>query len=447
MEDRARVVIAGGARTPFAKAGGALRRLTARDLGVAAVREAVARSGFLPSEIDAVILGNVACPADAANISRVVALGAGLPESVPAHTVSRNCASGMEAVAQAAHLVATGQARVVVAGGVESMSNIPLLFSEEFKDILFDAMRAKSLGGRLAAYARLRPRHFKPIIGLEAGLTDPLCGLNMGQTAEVLAAEFGITREAQDRFALESHRRAVAAASKLREEMTPVFAPAGGARGNGAGSLRPLHDDVGPRANQTMEALARLKPYFDRARGTITAGNSSPVTDGAAAVVVAEEEKARAVLGGTDSAQSGSVSPLARIRSWASAGLSPRRMGLGAAFAVPGALSKAGMVLSDMDLVEINEAFAAQVLACVEALASPAFARDELSLPAAVGDLPPDRTNVNGGAIALGHPVGASGARLLLALASEMRRRGAALGLATMCVGGGQGSAMILEAL
>ena len=197
-------VIAGGARTPFAKSGTALRRLTAVDLGVAAVREAIARSGLAPEEIDAVIIGNVACPADAANISRVIAVRAGLPETVPAHTVNRNCASGMEAIAQAAHLVATGQSRAVVAGGVESMSNIPLLLSEDLKEILFSARRAKSWAVRMAVWSRLRPRHLKPVIGIEAGLTDPLCGLNMGETAEVLAAEFAITREEQDRFALSS---------------------------------------------------------------------------------------------------------------------------------------------------------------------------------------------------------------------------------------------------
>ena len=418
------VLIAGGARTPFVKAGGPARRLTAVDLGVAAVREAVARSGFASTEVDCVIMGNVASPADAANISRVVAVRSGVPESAPAHTVNRNCASGLEAIAQAASLVASGRADVVVAGGVESMSNIPLLFSEEFKDILFGAMRAKTLPAKLAVWSRLRPRHFKPIIGIEAGLTDPLCDLNMGQTAEVLASEFAISREEQDRFALESHRRAVAAASALRQEMTPVFPPARG------GAVTPLHDDVGPRSGQTLEALARLKPYFDKARGTITAGNSSPITDGAVAVVVARE----------------APSPLARIRSWASAGLSPRRMGLGPVHAVPPALAEAGLTLADVDLVEINEAFAAQVIACAAAMASDTFAREELGLTAAVGELHPERTNVNGGAIALGHPVGASGARLVLTLAHEMKRRGAGLGLATLCVGGGQGSAMVLEA-
>ena len=421
-------VLVAGARTPFAKAAGPLRRMTARDLGVAAVREAMARSGLAPSEIDAVIIGNVGSPADSSNIARVVAVGAGLPASVDAVTVNRNCASGLEAIVAAARLVAAGEARAVVAGGVESMSNVPLLFPESFKDILFAAARARSLFAKMAVFSRLRPRHFKPIIGLEAGLTDPLCGLNMGQTGEVLAAEFGISRQRQDQLALESHRRATAAAAKLREEMTPVFLPPDWGKA--------LHEDVGPRAQQTMEALAKLKPFFDRRSGTITPGNSSPITDGAAAVVIADEEYAKSV----------GAAPLARLRSWAAAGLSPRRMGLGPVYAVPRALARAGVSLRQVDLIELNEAFAAQVLACVSAMASERFAREELNLPAAVGELDPERTNVNGGAIALGHPVGASGARLALTLAHELRRRGAALGLATLCIGGGQGQALLLEA-
>ncbi|HKY31163.1 MAG TPA: thiolase family protein [Candidatus Polarisedimenticolia bacterium] len=421
-------LVVAGARTPFAKAGADLRRVSARELGVAAVREAVARSGFLPSEIDAVVMGNVASPADASNVARVIAVQAGLPEAVPAHTVNRNCASGMEAVAEAAEMIGSGRARVVVAGGVESMSNVPFLVTEELKDILTAAARARSFPARLRAWMRLRPRAFKPIPGLLAGLTDPLCGLSMGQTAEVLALEFGIGREEQDRFALESHRRAVAAADRLREEMTPVFLPP---RWDKA-----LHDDVGPRRQQTMEALARLKPHFDRERGTVTAGNSSPITDGAAAVVMAS----------ADAVRDRSLRPLASVRSWAAAGLSPRRMGLGPAFAAPLALARGGARLADVGLIEINEAFAAQVLACVAALASDRFAREELGLERAVGEIDPDRANVNGGAIALGHPVGASGARLVLTLAMEMRRRGAGLGLATLCIGGGQGMAVLLEA-
>jgi len=419
-----------GARTPFAKAGGDLRRMSAVSLGVAAVREAVARSGVSPDDVDAVILGNVGSPADASNVARVIAVTAGLPEAAPSHTVNRNCASGMEAIAQAARLIDAGQARIVVAGGVESMSNVPFLVTDGLKDILTDVSRAKGLAARLAAWSRLRPRHLAPIPGLLAGLTDPLCGLSMGQTAEVLAAQFGITRDLQDKLALESHRRATAAASRLQEEMTPVFPSSGR-------TVRGLHHDVGPRPQQTLEALAKLRPVFDRARGTITAGNSSPITDGAAAVVLASADVAR---------PGGTAPPLVRVRACAAAGLSPRRMGLGPAYAVPKVLKETGLRLSDMALVEINEAFAAQVLACAQALGSARFAREELGWDAPVGDLDPERTNVHGGAIALGHPVGASGARLVLTLALEMRRRGAPFGLATLCVGGGQGMAMILEA-
>ena len=271
-------VILAGARTPFARAGAALSRVRAVDLGVAAAREALARAEIAPEEVDAVIFGNVASPADSPNIARVIAVGAGLPVTVPAHTVNRNCASGMEAVMQAARLVACGEARVVIAGGVESMSNIPMFLPDATREILMAAARAKSFPAKLAVFARLRPRHFQPIHGLQAGLIDPLCGLNMGQTAEVLAAEFGITREAQDRLALESHLRAAAASMRLREEMTPIFLPPDYASA--------LHDDVGPRPAQTIAALAKLKPWFDRRRGTITPGNSSPITDGAAAVVL-----------------------------------------------------------------------------------------------------------------------------------------------------------------
>jgi len=425
------VVVVDGLRTPYSRAGTELKDVPADELGRIVAVELLARTDFDPEGLDEVIFGNIAQPPDAVNVARVAALRAGVPHRVPAFTVNRLCGSGLQSIVDAHYRIAAGQAEAILAGGVESMSNIPLLFSEEFKDVMFAAMRAKTLPARLAAWSRLRPRHFKPIIGLEAGLTDPLCGLNMGQTAEVLAAEFGISREEQDRFALESHRRAVAAASLLREEMTPIFAPAG------AGRLTPLHDDVGPRAGQTIEALAKLKPYFDKVRGTITAGNSSPITDGAAAVVVAHTEAME---------MAATARPLARIRSWASAGLSPRRMGLGPAYAVPRALAEARVSLADVDLVEINEAFSAQVIACVTAMASQEFARHELGLASAVGELRPERTNVNGGAIALGHPVGASGARLVLTLAHEMSRRGAGLGLATLCIGGGQGSAMVLEA-
>jgi acetyl-CoA C-acetyltransferase/acetyl-CoA acyltransferase len=266
----------------------------------------------------------------------------------------------------------------------------------------------------------------KPRFALAEALTDPVCGLNMGQTAEVLAREFRIERGRQDEFALLSHQRAVAARERLREEIVPFF-PAPG--------FEMVRDDTGPRENQSIESLARLKPYFDRRNGTVTVGNACPVTDGAVALLVGDEETARGWP----------VPPLGRVRAWAFAGLSPRRMGLGPVHAMAKALEEAGLTLEDVDLFEINEAFAAQVLACLEAAKSPAFARAELGREGALGEIPIERLDVNGGAIALGHPVGASGARLLLTLLLEMRRRGLRRGLASLCVGGGQGAAFILE--
>jgi acetyl-CoA acetyltransferase family protein len=253
----------------------------------------------------------------------------------------------------------------------------------------------------------------------------------MGETAEILADEFGISRDEQDHFALQSHRDAVAAAPRLAEEITPIFVPGG----NGRGSL--IDADIGPRPGQTLQALAKLRPVFDRRHGTITAGNASPITDGAAALVLASPDRARrAAL---------SDGPLGALRATAAVALSPRRMGLGPARAIPAVLSKAGLTLADIDLFEINEAFAAQVIACLRAIASDRFCREELRLPAALGSIPKGRLNVNGGAVALGHPVGASGARLALTLLMEMRRRRSRFGLASLCVGGGQGMAAVLE--
>ncbi len=415
-----------GVRTPFVKAGGAFRDTPAYELGRIAVGEAIARAELDPGRLDEVILGNCAQPAEAANVARVTALRAGVPEPVPAVTVHRNCASGMEAVAAAAQRIVAGDAKLVLAGGTESMSQIPLLYSLEYGAWLEGLMRAKTPLQRLGAVARFRPRLLKPRIALAEGLTDLVCGLNMGQTAEVLAREFRIDRAQQDAFALQSHHRAVAARPRLREEIVPVFA---------APRSDPVVDDVGPRENQTLEALAKLKPYFDRRNGTVTVGNACQVTDGAVALLV----------GGDEVAARWPTPPLARIRAYAFAGLSPARMGLGPVFATARALAKAGLELADCELFEINEAFAAQVLACLAAARSESFARRELGRELALGEFPLERLNVNGGAIALGHPVGASGARLLLTLALELRRRGWKRGLASLCVGGGQGAAFILE--
>jgi acetyl-CoA acetyltransferase family protein len=415
-----------GVRTPFVKAGAAFRGTPAYELGRIAVGEAIARADLDPARLDEVILGNCAQPAEAANVARITALRAGVPEPVPAVTVHRNCASGMESVATAAQRITGGDARLVLAGGIESMSQIPLLYSLEYGVWLEGLMRSKSPLQRLAAFGRFRPHLLRPRLALAEGLTDLVCGLNMGQTAEGLAREFRIDRQRQDAYALQSHHRAVAARARLREEIVPVFA---------GPNAEMVADDIGPRENQTLEALAKLKPYFDRKNGTVTVGNACQVTDGAVALLIGDDETAKRWP----------MPPLARLRSFAFAGLSPARMGLGPVFASAKALAKAGLELSDCELFEINEAFAAQVLACLEAAGSESFARRELSRERPLGEFPLDRLNVNGGAIALGHPVGASGARLLLTLALELRRRGLKRGLATLCVGGGQGAAFVLE--
>jgi len=419
-------IILGGVRTPFAKAGGPLRRTPVYELGRVAMGESLARLEIDPARLDHVLMGNCAMPAEAANSARVTALRAGIPESVPAATVHRNCASGMEAVADGLYRIAAGDARLVLAGGMESMSLIPLQYTQEYAEWLERLMRAKTPLQKLGQLTRFKLRMLTPRIAIAEGLTDLVCGLNMGQTAEVLSREFRITREQQDAYALTSHQRAIAARERLREEIVPVF-PAPG--------FEAVVDDVGPREGQTIEALAKLKPYFDRRNGTVTVGNSCQVTDGAVALLLADEATARARA----------APPLGRVRAFAFAGLSPARMGLGPVFAMSRALEKAGLDLDDIELFEINEAFAAQMLACLAAARSDDFARRELQRDRALGDIPLDRLNVNGGAIALGHPVGASGGRLILTLLLEMRRRGLKRGMAALCVGGGQGAAFILE--
>jgi acetyl-CoA acetyltransferase family protein len=422
------VVILGGVRTPFVKAGTELRSVGAVELGRVAAEEAMLRLELPFEAVDEVIFGNIAQPADAANIARVIALRAGFPVSTPAHTVCRNCASGLDAVARAFDRIRLGTAELILAGGTESMSNIPLLFPQSYAGKLLNLARAKSPLRKLVAAGRFRPRDFKPVIALEEGLTDAVCGLNMGETAEVLARDFGISRGEQDRYALESHRRTTAAMASgvLAEEITPVFRPP---------DFKKVGEDVGPRPNQTLEALAKLPPYFDRPFGTVTVGNSCPITDGACALLIASAEKAREL----------GIAPVARIRSYAFMGCPPDRMGLGPAFASPPALDAAGLRLADLDRIEINEAFAAQVIANLQAFASAEFAREKLGRQEPIGEIDPLKLNVNGGAIALGHPVGTSGARLVLTLALELRRKGLRSGLATLCVGGGQGGAMVID--
>ena len=423
------VVVVAGVRTPFVKAGTMLRRVPAVELARVAVREAIERAEIDPGEIDEVVVGNIAGPADAANVARVVSLMAKIPRHVPGFTVSRNCASGLESIVEAAYRIRAGHADLVVAGAVESMSRIPLLFTDEAQDLWTDLARARGLLARLATMLRFRPRHFKPVIALQLGLTDPVSGLNMGETAEVLAREFGITREEQDAFALRSHRLAAAAWSegRMQQEVIPVPLP--------PRYEKAADRDNGIRENQTSEALARLRPIFDRRYGTVTAGNASQITDGAAALVLASAARAREL----------GLPVWGRVRSWGFAGCDPARMGLGPVVASPIALRRAGgLTMDHMELVEINEAFAAQVLACFKAFGSRTFCEEHVG-SGPVGAPDPERVNVNGGAIALGHPVGASGGRLVLTLLKEMERRDVSLGLATLCVGGGQGGAMVVE--
>ena len=422
-----RLVIIDGIRTPFSKMGTDLARMGADELGRIAVNSLLTRTGLDPALIDEVIFGCVAQPADAANVARVIALRAGVPEHVPALTVHRNCASGCEAVTQAYEKMAAGRGSIFVVGGAESMSQVPLLFSQAAAEKFTRLARAKSFAQKMQGLAAFRPSDFKPRIGLHLGLTDPVCGLNMGETAEVLAREFGITRELQDAFSLESTNRALAAREKLAQEICPVYPVPKPA----------VTMDNGPRKDQTLQALGKLRPVFDRKTGTVTAGNSSQITDGAVALLVMTEEKA-AELG---------YKPLGALTGYAYAGCDPVRMGLGPVFAIAKVEEKLGLTLEQADLIEINEAFAAQVLAVLKCLKSEEFAKKFLRRDRPVGKIDKDRLNVNGGAIALGHPVGATGARLILTSLKELARRQAKRALVSLCVGGGQGAALWLERL
>jgi acetyl-CoA C-acetyltransferase/acetyl-CoA acyltransferase len=421
------VAILEGARTPFVKAFGPLASVPAQELGRIAALGALGRAGLRPEQVDQVVFGNVAPPPEAANIARVIALTAGVPPDRIAHTVQRNCASGMEAITTAAQLIQLEEARLVLAGGTESMSRIPLFYNEEAVANYHRLERGKTFWQRLKALLRFRLRNFKPVVGVKLGLTDPVSGLIMGETAEVLVQDFGLTRQEQDIYALESHRRAVDAQRRgvLAEEIVPVPAEVAG---------QEVRADVGMRPDLTLEALAKLRPFFKK-DGTVTVGNSSMITDGAAAVVVMPGAQARAE----------GRTPLGYLRGFAYAGCAPERMGMGPVYATAKLLAKMKLSLTDVDLVELNEAFAAVVLANERAFASDDFARKHLGRETALGALARDRLNVNGGAIALGHPVGATGTRLVLTLLKELRRRKLRRGLATLCVGGGQGAALLLE--
>ncbi len=420
------LAVVAGARTPFCKAFTELADVSAVELGRIALAEVLTRGGLMGDSVDEVVIGNVAGPPDAANIARVIALRAGVPHDRIAHTVNRNCASGMESILAAWQAIASERADVVVAGGTESMSNIPLFFNREAAEIWTRLGRAKQLGQRLKILASFRPRHFKPVVGIEMGLTDPVSGLNMGQTAEVLAKEFAITRDQQDQFAVDSHRKAEIAQTEcfLSGEIVRVE----------SGSGNKVERDNGIRYGQSMEQLSRLRPIFDR-NGTVTAGNSCQITDGAAAMLLTD----------IDHASRFNTPPVGYITAYAVAGCDPKRMGLGPVYATAKLLAQTGLRLDDFDLIEINEAFAAQVIACQRAMDSKSFAQRELGRDESIGQIDPERLNVHGGAIALGHPVGTTGTRLVITLLRSLRASGKRRGLATLCVGGGQGVAMVVE--
>ena len=423
------IYIVDGIRTPFAKMGTAFAETDAVELGRVAVAELLAKTGLDPATIEEVIFGCVAQPADAANIARVIALRAGVPDTVSAVTVHRNCASGFESVTQAAEKMMVGRGDVFMVGGTENMTLVPLLYSATAAKKFTALARAKSLKDKLAVATSFRPEDFKPRIGLQMGLSDPVSGLNMGQTAENVSRDFGITREDQDRFALGSHLKAVAAQDKLKEEITPVYLPK---VRNGQAYL---DEDNGPRKGQTMEALAKLKPVFERVSGTVTAGNASQITDGAVALLMMTEKALKA----------SGLTPLGKLVGFQYAGCDPTRMGLGPVYAINKAEQRYGLGIKDADLIEINEAFAAQVIGCQRAARDEKYCREKLGRDGALGEIPDEILNVNGGAIALGHPVGVTGARLVLTGLKELHRRKAKRALLSLCVGGGQGGALWVE--
>lgn len=425
VESRRPVYLIDGLRTPQLKARGEPGPFHAADLAVAAGRALLLRQPFPAEALDEVILGCVAPGPDEANIARVVALRLGCGHGVPAWTVQRNCASGLQALDAAAKDIALCRADLVLAGGTEAMSHHPVLWNEAMVAWLARFNHARGLSERLAALAYLRPSHFKPVIGLLRGLTDPVAGLSMGQTAEELATRFAIPRAAMDAFALESHRRLAAAQANLAaHEIVPLF-----------DGRAQLDRDDGLRADSTLESLAKLKPVFDPKYGRVTAGNSAQVSDGAACLLLASAE----------AVEKHRLTPRARLSDVVWAGLDPAQMGLGPAYAISRLLERRRWDTPDIDAWEINEAFAAQVLACLKALGDADFCRGELGRQAPFSPIPPERLNPDGGGVSLGHPVGASGARIVLHLLRTLEATGARRGIASLCIGGGQGGAALIE--
>jgi len=413
------IYIIAGLRSPFCRMGTDFAELDAADLGRHVCSALIARTGIDPGALSEVIFGCVAQPVDAANVTRVIALRSGVPRHIPAMTVHRNCASGMESLTTAAQRIAAGKGDLFLVGGTESMSNIPLLYSHTAAKKFAKLLQARTFAKKMAAAAAFRPSDFKPRIGLQMGLTDPFTGMIMGDTAELLAREYDISRTAQDVFAADSQTKALTATDARKREIAPMYI--GG---------RAITTDNGVREDSSVEKLAKLRPIFDRQSGSITAGNSSQVTDGAVALLVGTESAAN-LLG---------VEPLGRLVAYTYVGCDPARMGLGPVHAIHQLRECHGLSPEQADIVEINEAFAAQVLAVLHELEHP---KGSAKPPVKIER---EQLNPRGGSIALGHPVGATGARLVLTALDQLREKNARKALVSLCIGGGQGAALWLEA-
>lgn len=421
-----RIAFVAGCRTPFAKAGGFLADETSLDLARTVLAELLSRAELAPDAVDQVVLGTVVPNVQAPNLAREAALACGLPPSTDAYTVSRACASANQAIVSAAEAIASGQADVVIAGGTESLSNVPILVSKPLSRALVGASKAKTLGKRVSAFRGLK---LKDLVPVPPAIAEYSTGLTMGASAEKMAKENGIGREEQDRFAARSHERAAAATDdgRLPKEMVRAYQPPRYASS--------LQEDDGIRRDTSAESLAALKPVFDRRYGSLTAGNSSPLTDGAAALVMMREDKAKAE----------GYEPLGYLRGYAFAAVDPsEQLLIGPAYSSPIALDRAGLTLSDMDVVDLHEAFAAQVLSVLQAFDSEAFAREKLNR-APLGAVDESKLNVEGGSIAIGHPFGATGARITLSVLHELRRRGGGFGLIGVCAAGGLGASFVVE--
>jgi acetyl-CoA acyltransferase len=421
-----KTAIIAGCRTPFARSGSVFADLTAIELGKIAVRDALGRSGLKGERVDQLIYGTVVHDTQAPNIAREVGLAV-LPKTVPAVTVSRACSSANQAITDAAQMIEVGQAEVVVAGGAESLSHVPITVSDKLSKTLIIASRGKTLGRRLSLFSSVRP---KDLIPVTPAIAEPTTGETMGESAERMAKENGISREDQDAWALRSHELAGAGTQdgRLTREITPVYLP--------PGYEKVIDRDNGVRTDSSLEKLAKLRPAFDRRYGSVSAGNSSPLTDGASALVLMNAELAAAE----------GIDAIGYVRSWAWTALDPAGQLLqGPAYAAPLALDRAGLTMKDIGLMEMHEAFAAQVLSNLQALSSKQFARDELGRSDAVGHPDVDVINVMGGSLAIGHPFGATGGRITVTLLNEMARRDVEFGLITVCAAGGMGFAMVVE--